>query len=99
VSTAGPARPRRGAAWPPTRDGSRAWALLQRALSVTVVGAAVITGVQLGVNAPAVSPVQPTTVSVVATPNSSTVLAAPNQQALPAPGRDGTARGRGRGGR
>jgi hypothetical protein len=64
-----------------------------------VIGAAVITGVQLGLNAPVVSPVQPTNVSVAATPDSSTVLAAPNQQALPEPGRNGTARGHGRGGR
>ncbi|WP_143111492.1 hypothetical protein [Arthrobacter sp. ov118] len=73
--------------------------MLQRAVSVTVIGAAVITGIQLGVNAPAVSPVQPTTGSVVATPDSSTAFVAPNQQALTAPGRDRMAHGHGRGGR
>ena len=89
----------RGSAWQSRRDRPRAWALLQRALSVTVIGAAVVTAVQLGVNGPAVSPVQPATVFVAATPNGSSELAAPNQQALPAPARDRAGRGRGRGGR
>lgn len=99
MSTAAPARSRRGAAWPQSSDGSRVWSWLQRALSVTVIGAAVITGVQLGVNAPAVSPVQPTTVAVEAITNSSSGFASLNQQAISAVGRNGTAHGHDKGGR
>jgi hypothetical protein len=98
MSTTAPARPRRPPTWPRSRDRSRAWTWLQKALSITVIAAAVISGLQLGLNAPAVSPVQPPAVAA-ATVNDSSSGAAPNQQALPAPARDRTARGRGRGGR
>lgn len=73
--------------------------MLQRALSVTVIGAAVITGVQLGLNAPDISPVQPPAASVAVNTNGPTVLAAPRQQAIPAPGRDRPAHGHDKGGR
>lgn len=99
MSTPAPTQPMRQPAWPQPTDKSRVWSLLQRALSFTVIGIAVITGVQLGVNAPAVSPVQPATVSVAATTNNSSALAAPNQQAFPEAGRNGPQRGHGRGGR
>ena len=97
MSTPAPARPKRGAAAPETEGRSRVWPWLQRALSITVIGAAAITGLQLGLNAPAVSPVQPAAVSVGSTTGSSPVLAPPVEQELPAPARDRTARGRGRG--
>jgi ABC-type Fe2+-enterobactin transport system substrate-binding protein len=97
MNTTAPERPRREATWPRSRNPSRAWAWLQKALTILVSAAAAITGLQLGLHAPAVSPVQPTTVA--ATVNDSSLGAAPNQQALPAPARDRTARGRGRGGR
>jgi hypothetical protein len=97
VSTPAPVRPKRGSAAPETGGRSRAWTWLQHALSITVIGAAAITGLQLGLNAPAVSPVQPAAVSVGSTTGSSPALAPPVQQALPAPARDRTARGRGRG--
>jgi hypothetical protein len=93
MSPAAPARPRRGTAGRPTGGGTRTWAWLQRALSITVIGGAAITGVQLGLNAPAVSPVQPSTPMAATT--TSPVRAVPNQQALPAPARNRTARGRG----
>jgi hypothetical protein len=68
-------------------------------LSVMVAGAAIIAGVQLGVNAPAVSPVQPPSASVRTAPNNPPVMAAPNQQELPAPAKDKTDGARRRGGR
>jgi hypothetical protein len=98
MNTTAPELPRREATWPRSRNPSRAWAWLQKALTILVSAAAVITGLQLGLHAPAVSPVQPTTV-VASTVNESFSGGAPNQQAFPAPARDRTARGRGRGGR
>lgn len=89
MSTAAPAQTMSRTALPQSSDESRVWSWLQRVLSVTVIGAAVITGVQLGVNAPAISPVQPATLSVAATTNNSTAFAAPNQRPLPAAGRNG----------
>jgi hypothetical protein len=98
MSNAAPARPRLGALGLPAGGRARAWAWLQRALSITVVGAAVITGLQLGLNAPAVSPVQQATVSAETTMSNSPALTPPlQQQALPAPARDRTARGRDQG--
>ncbi|MFH5877775.1 hypothetical protein [Arthrobacter sp. NA-172] len=99
VSIAAPAQTMRRTARLQSSDKSPVWSWLQRALSVTVIAAAVITGVQLGVNAPAVSPVQPATVPGASTTNSSTALAAPNQQALPAAGRNGPGHGHDKGGR
>ncbi|MDQ0675034.1 hypothetical protein QFZ36_002595 [Pseudarthrobacter siccitolerans] len=98
MSTPAPARPRLRP--PGVAPGGRAgaWAWLQRALSITVVGAAVITGLQLGLNAPAVSPVQQATVSAETTTGNSPALTPPlQQQVLPAPARDRTARGRDQG--
>jgi hypothetical protein len=97
MSTPAPARPRSRAPEVPSGGRARAWAWLQRALSITVVGAAVITGLQLGLNAPAVSPVQQATVSAETTSTSPALTPPLQQQALPAPARDRTARGRDQG--
>ncbi|MDQ0848964.1 hypothetical protein QFZ65_000902 [Arthrobacter sp. B3I9] len=99
MSAAAPERPGRGPAWAPARRRPQVWGRLQQALTITVIGAAAITGLQLGLNAPAISPVQPVPLSGSAAPDSSSVLAAPDEQALPEPARGRAARGRGRGGR
>jgi hypothetical protein len=96
MSAPAPARPRSRAPEVPPGGRAGAWAWLQRALSITVVGAAVITGLQLGLNAPAVSPVQQAAVSMETSSNAPALTPPLQQQALPATTRDRTARGRGR---
>jgi hypothetical protein len=96
MSTTAPAGPRHVIARRPARDRALAWAWFRRALSVTVVAAAVIVGVQLGLDGPAVSPVQPSIIAGADTVGSG-AGAAPNQQVRPAPAGGGPARADGRG--
>jgi hypothetical protein len=99
MSIAGPtASTSRHYARPGKSERSGSWRWVQHAVSVAVISVVAITALQLGLNGPDVSPVQPAPLSV-APANGAGVAAVPEEQTFPAPNTGRTNRGgHGRGG-
>ncbi|BCW78414.1 MULTISPECIES: hypothetical protein [unclassified Arthrobacter] len=95
MNSTAPAGTQHIAARRPTGNRAAAWGWFQKVLSAAIVAAAVIIGVQLGLNGPAVSPVQ-TTVMAADTVGPA-AAATPNQQGRTGPARGATTPGGNRG--